>query len=216
MWSKPNCHVIYLNMITCNICCRSKDDNQFYFRKNGKPRKECKTCKSVKNSKYYKENEQEIRQQTAEYKIFNSDKIKQDSIEYYQANKLVIRQLQKEYQISPRGRLINLMSYAKSRAKQNKRKFDLDIEFLLEMFHNQNGQCKLTGINFSLEKENDCRVDPWAISIDRVDSKLGYTKNNVMLVCAVVNFALNEWGESVLRTMSEAIIQHSGSEARTT
>jgi hypothetical protein len=202
-------------MITCNICHQSKDDSEFYFRKNGKPRKECKTCKSVKNSKYYKENEQEIRQQTAEYKSFNSDKIKQDSIEYYQSNKITIRQLQKEYQISLRGRLINLMSYAKGRARQNKRGFNLDIDFLLEMFTAQNGQCKLTGISFSLEKENDCRVDPWAISIDRIDSKLGYTKDNVRLVCTVVNFALNEWGEKVLRTMSEAIIQHANNAART-
>ena len=202
-------------MITCNICHQTKNDEEFYLRSNGRPRKECKSCRSLKNSKYYINNEETIKQQVTYYKKINVEKIKQDAIEYYKTNKEKIREDQKAYQNSPRGRLIHLLSDASSRSKTKKKRFDLDIDFLLEMFEKQNGKCILTDIDFSFEKPKNYRVDPWTISIDRIDSKLGYTKDNVRLVCTIVNFALNEWGEDVLRTMSKAIIEHSNNAEKT-
>jgi hypothetical protein len=201
-------------MITCNICHQAKNTEEFYFRSNGKPRKECKSCRSLKNSKYYKANEEAIKQQTAEYKELNIVKIKQDSIDYYLSNKKKIREEQKVYQNSPRGKLIHLLSDALSRSKTKKKQFDLDIEFLLEMFEKQNGRCALTDINFSFEKPKNYRVDPWTISLDRINSKLGYTKDNVRLVCTIVNFALNEWGEDNLIAMSKAVTERSNNEEK--
>lgn len=39
---------------------------------------------------------------------------------------------------------------------------------------------------------------PLAPSIDRIDSSLGYTRQNCRIVCAAVNYAMNVWGEDVL------------------
>jgi len=36
---------------------------------------------------------------------------------------------------------------------------------------------------------------PFSASIDRINTNLGYTKDNVRFVCTMVNFALNEFGE---------------------
>ena len=59
---------------------------------------------------------------------------------------------------------------------------ELDLEFLLDLYQRQEGRCSVTGIVMTTR-----RFDVCAISIDRVDSLVGYRKNNVALVCQWVN-----------------------------
>jgi hypothetical protein len=62
------------------------------------------------------------------------------------------------------------------------------------------------GLEFDSTKNEKFRARPFAVSVDRVDNNKGYTKNNVRLVCAVVNFSLNEFGEEIFDKMCEAYI----------
>src|SRR3546814_15533675 len=47
---------------------------------------------------------------------------------------------------------------------------------------------------------------PFAPSLDRIDSGQGYLKGNVRLVCTIANFALNQWGDSVLRRLAHGVV----------
>lgn len=69
------------------------------------------------------------------------------------------------------------------RAKADGYDFDLDRDFLWELYQKQDGRCALSGwpIKFAQEnKDNTC-------SIDRIDSNKGYTKDNVQLTHKIVN-----------------------------
>jgi hypothetical protein len=71
-----------------------------------------------------------------------------------------------------------------------------------------NWRCAVTGLKFSRDKLEGSPVRPFMPSLDRIKGSLGYTKDNCRLVCVVVNFAMNQWGESVLNTMSVAYVKH--------
>lgn len=62
------------------------------------------------------------------------------------------------------------------------------------------GRCEVTGIPFTYERlgKGPNAKAPWGMSIDRIDSRQGYTVQNCRLVCTAVNLAMNEWGEDGL------------------
>lgn len=59
---------------------------------------------------------------------------------------------------------------------------------LLKLHEVQAGKCHYTGLEYSLNENG-----PLYMSVDRVDSSVGYTKDNVVLCCWFVNCAKNEW-----------------------
>lgn len=98
---------------------------------------------------------------------------------------------------------------AKSRAKLYKLEFDLDKSFLLNLFHVQDNKCSLTGISFEYNITNDeIHKRPFAPSLDRIDCNGGYTKNNVRLVCTIVNIALNEFGDEAFDKMCQSYMNN--------
>jgi hypothetical protein len=97
----------------------------------------------------------------------------------------------------------------KSRAKEYSMDFDLDKLFLTELYEKQSKKCALTGLEFEVEREVEYRKRrPFAPSIDRIDYKKGYTKNNVRLVCVAVNIALSDFGDEVFDKMCLAYVNH--------
>lgn len=77
---------------------------------------------------------------------------------------------------------------AKQRAKRKGLKFDITPEFLLDMWDRQNGRCYYSNLPMSFD-----RNDLYTVSIDRIDSNGGYTKNNVVLSCWSINSAKNNF-----------------------
>ncbi len=70
---------------------------------------------------------------------------------------------------------------ARRRAEKLGLEFDLDLVFLEEIFKKQEYKCVYSGIKF----QNSSPI--FSVSIDRKDPKKGYTKNNIQLVCSIVN-----------------------------
>lgn len=64
--------------------------------------------------------------------------------------------------------------------------------------------CSVTGLPLSLDHDGESRNSPWAPSVDRIDSRVGYVLGNVRIVCCAFNLARNEWPDDVLRTLFEA------------
>lgn len=94
-------------------------------------------------------------------------------------------------------------SEAKRRAKKYKWNFDIDSEFLLQVFSNQNGLCFYT-------KEEMKEVPGYenSVSLDRIDSKKGYTKDNVVLCSYKVNLLKNDLPLDKLFNFCEKILEN--------
>lgn len=83
-----------------------------------------------------------------------------------------------------------------SRAKRDNLTCLLSKNDVIDILLNCRGVCSVTGSPLSFYGE------PWfKPSIDRIDNAKGYTLDNVRIVCAVANFAMNVWGERAIREM---------------
>lgn len=80
------------------------------------------------------------------------------------------------------GRATVFLRNAKKSAEKRNQEFSLDIKDITEFWNLQNGICPYTGRQMTLEagKLN-------TVSIERIDSKIGYTKSNTILVCQAIN-----------------------------
>ena len=111
------------------------------------------------------------------------DKKKYDK-EYREINKEKIAERQKEYYESVRSKAFKkdpqayLYMVAKSRAKQKKIEFSIDLEDIFIPSH-----CPITGKE--LIKTNG--YSPDSMSLDRVDNEKGYIKNNVRVISRWAN-----------------------------
>lgn len=91
-----------------------------------------------------------------------------------------------------------------TRSRQNARgrrglMFALTREDIKPMLDRAGWMCAVTGVEFTLEKFSN-RL-PFAPSIDRIDSKKGYTRDNCRIVCVAANYAMNVWGDEVLKRL---------------
>lgn len=70
-------------------------------------------------------------------------------------------------------------------AKIRNLEFDLTMEYIWDLYEKQNGKCALSGIpiEFGLEGPHDRKN----VSLDRIDSSLGYIEGNVWWVDKDIN-----------------------------
>lgn len=62
--------------------------------------------------------------------------------------------------------------------------FKIKIKDIEMLYSRQRGKCAYSGMNLSFRK-----MDKYKLSIDRIDSDLGYTIDNIHLVCWIINQA---------------------------
>jgi hypothetical protein len=77
------------------------------------------------------------------------------------------------------------------KASQRNKILNIDIDYLLEMYQNQNGKCSISGEELTFHKNNLSTN----LSIDRIDSSKGYIKGNIQLVCHYVN--IMKWNKDL-------------------
>jgi hypothetical protein len=91
-------------------------------------------------------------------------------------------------------RITNVLVQCQQRAIGLRREFDLTEDWLIGEFERQDYRCALTGIPFQAGRTGGSRINPYAPSLDRIDCARGYTKDNVRVILASVNVALNNFG----------------------
>jgi hypothetical protein len=102
--------------------------------------------------------------------------------------------------------LYSAAGMAQRRAKRKGIPFAIDVPFLTRMFEAQDGKCAVTGIPMVLTRSSEFRCEPYAPSIDRIDSKGGYTPDNVRLTVWIANWAMGEWGEEHFARLARAYV----------
>lgn len=79
----------------------------------------------------------------------------------------------------------------KHTAKQRKIEYVLTPEILKKHFDMQNGLCYYTGVPLKLittvEWNDKRQADPDVLSVDRIDSSIGYIDDNIVLCCTAIN-----------------------------
>lgn len=84
------------------------------------------------------------------------------------------------------GRMNVCVSAARKRAKGSGLDFDITVECVINLWKSQDGKCAYSGAEMSLLRGSRSIIGS-TVSIDRIDSSRGYTKDNVVLCCNIVN-----------------------------
>jgi hypothetical protein len=87
--------------------------------------------------------------------------------------------------------------------------FDLKPADIFQMMRETDFRCAVSGIPFAKRMVLGGKRDPWAPSIDRIESSQGYSFDNVRVVCLAANYAMNEWGTDVLLRLARGVIRSS-------
>lgn len=87
------------------------------------------------------------------------------------------------------GRAKIFLQNAKKSAAKRCQEFVLSIDDIVQCWEDQNQVCAYSGREMTLEagKLN-------TVSIERIDSKIGYTKDNTILVCQAINRMKSDFG----------------------
>lgn len=91
-------------------------------------------------------------------------------------------------------KLRRLVQMAKNRATDKNVPFDIDAEYIINLWEENDGCCALTGRKFDLSRPAFKTTNPNTPSIDRIKPSLGYTKGNVRLIVYHLNMALADYG----------------------
>ena len=101
---------------------------------------------------------------------------------------------------------------ARKRALRSGIDFALAPDRVEYLWRRQGGCCAVSGISFNDERFDHALVKhPYAPSLDRIDSRAGYTPENVRLVCTCANFGMGQWGEEVLRRVAVGMFKKEAS-----
>ena len=63
----------------------------------------------------------------------------------------------------------------------------------------------MTGLQFELRSGGHFDRNALGPTIDRIDSKRGYTEDNVQIVCLIYNLAKSNWNHDEVMLMVEAL-----------
>ena len=136
------------------------------------------------------------------YREVNREKVKEYNRLYFIANReKVNRQRRKRYERNPfKFRLENI----RKRSKKNGLNFDLDLDFLKQLWDECGGICLMTG-NPMLKKSE--ANDPFVVCVDRIIPDEGYIKGNVRLVSLWYNTARSNWGDAFTLEMCQRVAE---------
>ena len=88
-----------------------------------------------------------------------------------------------------------------------KHKGNLTLNDVREQWQKQKGVCPYSGIKMILPETSKNRTmdNPRWASIDRIDTKKPYDKDNIQIVCVSINYAKNGFSDSCIRDFIQEI-----------
>lgn len=113
--------------------------------------------------------------------------------------------------INPKDRCKQLLAGAKNRANTKNLPYNLDLNYLYDVWVEQDGKCCVSGIAFNLDfprREGKANFD--APSLDRIIPELGYVKGNVRLVIYQVNVGISSYGLENFLDLCKVISTYQG------
>lgn len=154
----------------------------------------CKICGEDDQSKFYASNK-------VTCKKCVSDRVKSRYLNLSEQEK-------KEYlNRSAKWQEDNFFQYrflqAKVRAKRKNISLEIDADFLKELWNKQEGKCFFS--NIKMKKDG---TGNYTGSLDRINSNMGYTKENVVFVLSIVNSMKNSLSENEFFNLIEVLYKN--------
>ena len=103
-------------------------------------------------------------------------------------------------------RLFGQLKHARTKKKNKKVEWDIELEDVLELWEKQNGKCALTGLFMTYHKDGSGNRDLNA-SIDRIDPDVKYIVTNIQLVCSRANMMKHTLKEDELYWWAKNIVE---------
>jgi len=117
----------------------------------------------------------------------------------------------RETQLVPEIRLKRLIVMATNRANTKSLPINIDLEYILGLYYENDGCCALTGQKLDLRPYGDKgQVNPQAPSLDRITPSLGYIKGNVRIITYHMNIALSDFGTDEFDQLIRNYIEFGG------
>lgn len=109
---------------------------------------------------------------------------------------------------TPEGQIDNKVKTAKYRAVRHNLPFNLSCGYVKSILREQDGKCAITGEPMTFVSGRG--IVKTNMSIDRIESRLGYTQGNIQLVCHYVNTSKQDMNNDELRLFCEKVMAHNG------
>jgi hypothetical protein len=106
---------------------------------------------------------------------------------------------------SVKTRLTKVYHSSKTSAKKKKMAFNIDKDYLQTLFIGCQGRCPYLGVKLEPESGTVQERNPKGISLDRIDSSVGYIKGNVRIVSTWYNNAKQAWDDDLMEDFCRRI-----------
>jgi hypothetical protein len=97
------------------------------------------------------------------------------------------------------------MTQYKTQARNRGLTFNITAEYIWDMFLSQNKLCKLTGELLEFSKKTQTFSDT-TVSIDRINTSLGYVSGNVRIIHKVINKIKWDFDDSEFLTLCNSVV----------
>jgi len=175
----------------------------------------CKKTVLSKQQKYEQLNRDEILKKHKEYYIANKENHSKKSKIYRENNKDQIKAAKKVYaqksetkikikekKQTYEGTIRNLVMKRRQYNKKLGFECDIDTNYIKELIEKQNSNCIYCGQKLEIKM---CSNNLAQISVDRIDSNIHYTKNNIQLTCLFCNLAKNDVSDDIYKKFIEVL-----------
>jgi len=103
------------------------------------------------------------------------------------------------------------MGCVRRRVTQRCKQYNIDVEYLKQIWEEQDGKCPLTGWDIELPPTSagwngDSHLR--RASLDRIDNSLGYMKGNVRFVSIMANYCRNAFEDKDLIEFCKAVVDN--------
>lgn len=123
------------------------------------------------------------------WRLKNPEKVKQN-----------VKEMKKRKQTNPVTFVKSLITASRSSAKTRGIPFKLTYDIVYDKIVSTQGKCSLSGLQMDIRTHSPMRV-----SIDRIDSDKGYTKDNIQIVASCVNISKNDLTMEQFITLCKAV-----------
>lgn len=113
---------------------------------------------------------------------------------------------QQQRRAQPKGRVYAIFSSVKLGASRRNIPFEISKEAISEKLEQQDWKCCRTGIPFDLSAGEGRK--PYGPSIDRIDNNIGYTIDNIQIVCSIYNLAKSDFVDDDVLALAYALVEH--------
>lgn len=112
------------------------------------------------------------------------------------------------------GHMKNIYRDIRNSAKKRNIQVNITLNDILDVYESQSHLCKY--LNIPMQHSHEVRtkehkqfiINKWNISVDRIDSKKCYSKDNIQLVCSIINRMKMGFNESFFLLLCAGIAQY--------